>query len=174
MKNCDRTESLPMLLPEVSRASHSVLHHTGESRRLTCGPTYNELSMTSDQKLPSLKMSKRPLLSEQKLSLNPLDTEPFASVYRGLIAGHHIQEIAGGLLHTPTCAANFMAPSMQKHGCCRRYVAVFGDQKIMPEQFEFLMGYPIGWTEIDPSETPSSPKSPNSLAGQSSKQRPAE
>lgn len=38
---------------------------------------------------------------------------------------------------------------------------------INPSWGECYMGYPIGWTELLPSEPPSSRKSPNSSGGQS-------
>lgn len=56
-----------------------------------------------------------------------------------------------GYLHTPTCTANFAARSMQKHKGCRNFTTVFG--KPSPINFEFLMGWPIGWTELKPLET---------------------
>ena len=55
-----------------------------------------------------------------------------------------------GYLHTPTTMANFAAPSMQKHRSCRNYVTVFG--KPTPENFEYLMGWPSGWTDLKPLE----------------------
>jgi hypothetical protein len=97
-----------------------------------------------------------------------LVTQRTTAVYQGLIAGQTIKEIVGGLLHTPTRKANFVAPSMQKWPSCRRFVAAFGGQRITPEQFEFLMGFPIGWTRLPPSGTPYSPKSPKQSAAQSS------
>ena len=36
-----------------------------------------------------------------------------------------------------------------------------------PTWVEWLMGFPLGWTALNPSETPSSPKSPNSSDAQS-------
>jgi hypothetical protein len=92
-----------------------------------------------------------------------------AAVYQGLIAGQTISEIVGGQLHTPTRKANFVAPSMQKWPSCRRYVAAFGGQRITPEQFEFLMGFPIGWTRLPQSEMPSSRKSQKRSAEPSSR-----
>ncbi|NKB79340.1 DNA cytosine methyltransferase [Ochrobactrum daejeonense] len=62
------------------------------------------------------------------------------------------------LVAHPTRKANFNAPSMQKWPSCRNYVRAFGTQKPTPEQFEFLMGYPIGFTELKHSETLSFPK----------------
>ena len=101
-----------------------------------------------------------------------------------------------GLLPTPTTKANQLAPSMMKHAGCRRLKemmlptpnagsdhwggswrecggsgnalrgTVLGEQKIHPLEWEWIMGYPAGWTALDPSETPSSRKSRKSLAGQ--------
>ena len=56
-----------------------------------------------------------------------------------------------GYLHTPTTMANFCAPSMQKHAGCRNWVKVFG--KITPNHYEWLMGWPIGWTDLKPLAT---------------------
>jgi hypothetical protein len=33
--------------------------------------------------------------------------------------------------------------------------------QLNPTWVEWLMGFPLGWTDCEPSETPSSPKSPN-------------
>ena len=56
-----------------------------------------------------------------------------------------------GYFHTPTVIANFAAPSMQKHKCCRNFKMVFG--KPSPTNYEMLMGWPIGWTNCGPLET---------------------
>lgn len=55
-----------------------------------------------------------------------------------------------GYLHTPTATGNYSAPSMQKHSCCRNFVAVFGK----PDQTnaEWLMGLPPGATSSQPLE----------------------
>ena len=55
-----------------------------------------------------------------------------------------------GYLHTPTTMANFCAPSMQKHAGCRNWTTVFG--KVTPEAQEYLMGWPLGWTDLKPQE----------------------
>jgi len=82
------------------------------------------------------------------------DTPSQFEIYRRMTAGHRMSEAVGGPLHTPTRKANFNAPSMQKWPGCRNYVLAFGTRKPTPEQFEFLMGYPIGFTALKPSETP--------------------
>jgi hypothetical protein len=56
-----------------------------------------------------------------------------------------------GYLHTPTTMANYTAPSMQKWPSCRSWVRVFG--KVIPENSEWLMGWPLGWTDLKPLET---------------------
>ena len=71
-----------------------------------------------------------------------------SDVLRQMTAGLPMREAVGGLLHTPTTKANFNAPSMQKWPACRNYVRAFGAQKPTRLQFEFLMGYPPGWTKL--------------------------
>lgn len=39
--------------------------------------------------------------------------------------------------------------------------------QLNPPWVEWLMGYPPGWTDLGPSATPSSPKSPSSSGGNS-------
>lgn len=56
-----------------------------------------------------------------------------------------------GYLHTPTTTANYAARSMQKWPNCREYVRVFGIPT--PTNHEWLMGFPIGWTDWRPLET---------------------
>jgi hypothetical protein len=56
-----------------------------------------------------------------------------------------------GYLHTPTTMANFLAKSMQKHAGCRAWTTAFG--KITPNHYEWLMGWPVGWTDLKPLET---------------------
>lgn len=56
-----------------------------------------------------------------------------------------------GYLHTPTCTANYAAPSMQKWPSCREFVRVFGTPT--PMNHEWLMGWPAGWTDSGPLET---------------------
>lgn len=56
-----------------------------------------------------------------------------------------------GYLHTPTATANYAAKSMQKHECCRNFVAVFG--RPTPLNQEWLMGWPPNWTALEPLAT---------------------
>jgi hypothetical protein len=63
-----------------------------------------------------------------------------------------IYESDGGLLPTPTATANQDADSMQKHPGCRRQRLWTGG-KTTPAHWEFVMGWPIGWTDLQPLET---------------------
>ncbi len=55
-----------------------------------------------------------------------------------------------GYVHTPTATANYHAPSMQKHPNCRAFVTVFGAPS--PSAHEYLMGWPTGWSALEPLE----------------------
>jgi len=55
-----------------------------------------------------------------------------------------------GYLHTPTTMANFLAKSMQKWGSCKAWRKTFG--LITPNHYEWLMGWPLGWTDLKPLE----------------------
>jgi hypothetical protein len=95
-----------------------------------------------------LRMSKKRQSPTRLAISSDLVSARTTAVYQGLTQGRTIREIVGGQLHTPTRKANFVAPSMQKWPSCRNYVTAFGGQAITPEQFEFLMGFPIGWTDL--------------------------
>lgn len=56
-----------------------------------------------------------------------------------------------GYLHTPTTKANYCAASMQKWPGCVAWRQVFG--KVTPEAHEYLMGWPIGWSDLRPLAT---------------------
>lgn len=58
-----------------------------------------------------------------------------------------------GCVHTPTTKANYCAPSMQKWPSCRAFVQAFG--RPSPEVHEWLMGWPIGWSDTKPLATAS-------------------
>jgi hypothetical protein len=149
----------PASFAEDSRANHSAPRPGGAASPSISGLKCSESSASPAPSTSSARTYKKrqsPTRLETSMDLAIART---TAVYRGLTAGLTIKEIVGGLLHTPTRKANFTAPSMQKWPSCRRFVLAFGGREITPEQFEFLMGLPIGWTELAPSETPSCRKS---------------
>jgi len=151
----------------ASHVSHLALLLEDDGSLSIYGQKCSASSAAIDPPMSSPK-TYRKRQSPKRLQTSPdLITQRTTAVYQGLIAGQTIREIVGGLLHTPTRKANFVAPSMQKWPSCRRYVLAFGGQRITRSQFEFLNGFPIGWTDLDQSETQSSHKSPKQSDGQS-------
>ena len=134
---------------EGSRVSRSVAHPEGAGLPQTYGLKCSESSAASGPKSSLVRTSKSFPLDAQPTNLARLDTEQLLNGLAPKTLALTIREAVGGFVHTPTTKANFTAPSMQKWPVCRRYVKAFGDGPIMPEQFEFLMGFPIGWTEIE-------------------------
>lgn len=66
---------------------------------------------------------------------------------------------------TPTAKANHDAPSMRKWPAYRKYQDAV--KRTTPELWEWMQGYPIGWTDLEHSATQSSPKSSSSSDEQS-------
>lgn len=149
----------PMSFVAGSHANRSLPPLVASELRLISGPKCSGSSAGLDPASSSQKTSKR-RQSPSRLNVSmDLAIQRTTAVYRALMQGQTIKEAVGGLLHTPTRKANFVAPSMQKWPSCRRFVLAFGGREITAEQFEFLMGLPIGWTELGPSETRSFRKS---------------
>lgn len=55
-----------------------------------------------------------------------------------------------GYLHTPTTKANYSAASMQKWNSAKNFTTAFG--RPTPTNQEWMMGWPIGWTDLKPLE----------------------
>lgn len=109
-------------------------------------------------------LSKTPVQStcSQRTFLEKPSTTPVATLKRWVTKPEHLplerqtwvvttfgQGI--GYLHTPTTKANYNAESMQKWPSARAFRTVFGAPH--PEDHEYLMGWPIGWTDSKPLET---------------------
>ena len=161
----------PVLSAVDSLASRSARRLEDDESLMIFGRKCSGSSDLQGQPTSSLRTSKKRQSPTRLRPSQGLVTQRTTAVYLGLIAGQTISEIVGGPLHTPTRKANFVAPSMQKWPSCRRFVAAFGGQRITPEQFEFLMGFPIGWTRLPPLEMPSSRKSPKQSGARSSRRK---
>lgn len=77
---------------------------------------------------------------------------------------------AGGFLPTPTRKANCCAPSMRKWPGCAAMQTLEPGATPRPSTWEWMMGFPIGWTDLRRWATQSCPTSqhllsPNSLKG---------
>ena len=89
-------------------------------------------------------------LTRRQTTLNQWVTKPDVFPYPRQTWVVTTYENGIGYLHTPTCAANYSAPSMQKHACARAFSRVFG--RPSPINHEWLMGWPIGWSDLRPLE----------------------
>lgn len=126
-------------------------------------PTANPRPRTSGQKcFESLRKSTQDSCSQKMLSYHPLHA-PQTTAECLVIKPKSplfprktwVQTTLGkdtGFLHTPTCTANYTAPSMQKHACCRLFLQAFGKAR-NPWVAEWMMGWPMGWTDSAPLAT---------------------
>ena len=126
-------------------------------------PTENLPPLISGQKcFASLKKFVQNLCSRKMLNYHPLH-EPQTTANRWVIKPKSplfqrktwVQTMLGkdiGFLHTPTCTANYTAPSMQKHKCCQLFLQAFGKAR-NPWVAEWMMGWPMGWTDSEPLAT---------------------
>jgi len=145
------TEAWLTLLRADFPAKHSARQPTVTGRRKACGLQCLKLSASYAPGLFSPRMLAKMQSSKPNLNLKRL-----AILQHGLPLARQtwVQTIYGsafGYLPTPTTKANWAAGSMQKWPSSRLAVAVFG--RPTPEIHEWLMGVPIGWTDLRRLET---------------------
>lgn len=134
----------------VSLVRAGLLPKEDAEKLLTDGQKLLESSMNADQKrffLSALQILSESMKEQNQtfqLSAIPSDNTslPMLPAWVRRILGEDI-----GLLHTPTTKANQCATSMQKWPCCRRLTAACGG-KLHPEFHEWMMGWPIGFTDL--------------------------
>lgn len=139
-----------ILCLEDSLAKHSALLHQEKISPMIFGLRCLEswqmsLPGTSLQKTYQGKQSTGPLTTANRW-VTKQDAQSFQR--NTWVLTTYGQDI--GYLHTPTTKANYCAESMQKWPSCRAWRQVFG--KVTPESHEYLMGWPIGWTDLKPLE----------------------
>lgn len=134
-------------LQEGIHAKHFLQLLEGGLLPKTYRESLYELLERLDLDMPLQKMFKKAPLGVLQNDLDISDMQRQLIVLVLMKLGHRIQDIAGSVFHTPTTKANFTSDSMQKWPCCGAYQTLLGDLKITPELYEFLMGYPVGWTE---------------------------
>jgi hypothetical protein len=143
---------------EGSLASLSVLLPEGEKPRQICGQRCSESCLNAAPNGSSRKTSDTPRSDLPRTTcLHTVIVVPICA-YKQPIWVPPTNEGDCGLLPTPTRTCNHTARSMQKHASCRRLVRLCGG-RLTPALWEFLMGWPEGWTDPDAkcSETGKSP-----------------
>jgi len=164
------------LFAEDSPVSHSVLPREVVTSNRACGRKHFASSGRSAPDSSCWRTSRTPGENCSQPSptfrLSATDVEA-RHACRLPPWAHRILGPDCGSLATPTAKANQLAPYMMKWPGCRRLRALFGP-KLEPRIYEWLMGFPIGWTDLGHSATPSSPRSPNSSADASSTVSPSD
>lgn len=137
-----------MSLAGASPAKHSAVLRMAKTRQKICGQKCSELSEKYYQHTSSPKMSAKTRSLKHKRTLKKLDLSHVVAEYRRKtwVVTTYGQDI--GYLPTPTTKANWAADSMQKWPSSRLAVKIFG--RPSPETNEWLMGWPIGWTDLRP------------------------
>ncbi len=136
---------------EVSRARHSARRREAATTLITCGLKCGESWQMSLLGMCSPKTSARKQSRQPRKTSPKWVTKPSCLPYprKTWVLTTHGQDT--GLVHTPTTKANYSAASMQKWPCSRNFVRAFG--KPTPTNHEWLMGWPIGWSDTAPLAT---------------------
>jgi hypothetical protein len=157
----------------------------GSSRwhSMTCWLTWKALATPRGRLLFRLLPSMRDIAATEFGSLLPTPTAQNYGTNQGGASGRtgpvrpSLSTMAKySLWPTPTSITDTGGAALCKWGGARsreKIRAMVGDAELNgalnPEWVEWLMGYPIGWTALDPSEMPSSRKSSKRSAEQSCK-----
>jgi hypothetical protein len=156
---CERLTELPggaewMSSLRASRASRSAKPHTETISLSACGTKPAASSASAALGASCLKTSS--VLSPEWLRPPPVSKGSDSSWITAplLQPPAWVRRILGGdagYLATPTTMGNQCAVSMMKHKGCVRLRQLFGI--VTPDLYEWLMGWPIGWTDLEPLET---------------------
>jgi len=139
-----------MLSRRGSHAHPSQPHLEGGEQPRTSGPIRARLLKGCDLHSYLQKMSPKERLETLRWICGPMVTLPESQRCQRQTWVLTTYGQGTGYLHTPTCNANYQAKSMQKWPGCREFVRVFG--KATPKNQEWMMGWPIGWTDLKPLE----------------------
>lgn len=137
----------------ASRASPSATPPEGEPTPSTFGPRCigSSQNPSPNGSLPKMSQTlpsgRRPTISTH------LVTRRGIAVSTPPIWVRHIVDRDGGLLPTPTATVNHECQSMSKWPAYRAFQDWLGGQRIAPALWEWMMGFPVGWSDSRPLET---------------------
>jgi len=147
----DHGEALLTWYREASRAKRSAPQLEGALLPRICGRRCSASLTKSSQCTCPPRMSRSAPSNKPRAILNVSGTE---LRFAGFPRKTWVQTTCGndiGFVHTPTTKANYAATSMQKWPSARSFVRAFG--RPSPMIHEWLMGWPIGWSDTSPLET---------------------
>ena len=143
------------LLPEDGLVSRIRRQRVGVTFTRICGQnSYASSSNVCRDGLSGKTCRERIILSRPQLICETYNTPYGKYVSAYLFAGTFAIERI--LWPTPTATANHLSPSMAKWPAYARMQ--WNIRKITPRLWEWMMGFPAGWTDLEPSATPSSPR----------------
>jgi hypothetical protein len=133
---------------EGSHASRSAPPQGAETTQRTCGQKCTASLKTCDQTSSSPRMFNDYQFPEPLTTSTQWAT--VAAAYRWPRRTWVLTTYGDGIgfLATPTTAANWMSPSMKKWSCCRESARTLGRPRRWA--LEYLMGWPQGWTSLEP------------------------
>jgi len=162
-----------MSSPDQHRANHSRPQERGKVQAMngisfqnflewwmSADPNGLSLKMCTDYLISNLDKFSRRIIHRWKIKVTPFNRY----VFQLQPSTHHTDEIGSGLLPTPTAAdakgeskgcARHLHKDMIRRICLQYHYDQVGKETIFPhpEYLEAVMGFPIGWTELNPSET---------------------
>ena len=140
-------------LPEDSLANHSAQHPEGERLPPIFGPKCYGSSKSQNQfwslgRTFSMRLSKIPLVNYTNWGITLRFSEYPPPLWVQRITGRD-----SSWLPTPTATANHLAPSMRKWPTYRTFQDWMNGKRSLPATWEWMMGFPIGWTDSADSAT---------------------
>src|SRR6185312_6930447 len=149
-------EALRTWLRAGFHASHSATPHEAEMSPKTSGRGCSVSYLRLGRHMSSRKTSRGRVAYglESGAILKPRDTESAGRfVLDRPTWAAQILVHGSGWLPRPTRTANQCSPSMMKHPGCRNLLALAPGGVLTPALWEWQMGWPIGWTGLQPLET---------------------
>lgn len=169
-------QSVPKSSPAASPASTSPKGHTVRLETMDgSGPFSRTPSPLSGRVGSSSRTSRRSGTQIAGSTSSSATLPSWGSMLNGVLYElptweRHTIEPEYGWLPTPTETANQLAPSMMKHRGCRNLSRLFpaGELCLI---FEWLMGFPTGYSDARGSATLSVPQSPSGSVAAFSQRR---
>ena len=126
--------------------------------RSRCRRKMSELRTSADESLLSLTRIPTPQARDH------FPPHSVKYIREKISQGHGMRNLNDVIAHvtlaTPTETGNQLSPSMRKWPGCEAWQKIHPAGPLLPSFVGWLMGFPTGWTDCEPSATPSSRSAP--------------